>query len=576
MRPILRVACALVVLVLSACATGPVVREAVDDQEARALWQRGAFREAAAAYERLAQSHRRQRDALLLQAAESLREEGDSEAWSRIAAKIKRKRLLPEEAARLDLLFAEAALVAGDAQRTLDLATLPEAGAAVAVRAGELRARALDALHRPLEGVAERVLIYPRLSREERDGLEKDILDALVRQEIKTLAAELGRLPEDDARRPWLERALRLRGAMPSRVLRRPGHLAQVAQRSQPARPADGRSSVALLVPLTGSLANAGGAIRDGFLSAYYSDAHPQAPVRVYDTGERVEGALQAYRQALAEGATRIVGPLAREQVAALFAATDGRAAILALNHPENGAPPPEGSQQFGLLPDDEAAFAAEHAYAQGLRRVAVLASMEEWGERAALAFRAQFEYLGGEVVAEARIPTQDVDYAKALQQALQPHPDMLFLALRATQGRLLVPQVRIRTSDPLPLIATSHIYSGSPNRGLDRDLNGVLFCDSPWLFGATPGLPARTQLAQTLPAAATAPRLFAFGMDAYRLLGYLDPLSRQGDAYLPGATGQLTVDRFGRVRRWMAWQQFVDGVPVAAEQLSSEVPVAP
>ena len=61
-----------------------------------------------------------------------------------------------------------------------------------------------------------------------------------------------------------------------------------------------------------------------------------------------------------------------------------------------------------------------------------------------------------------------------------------------------LVPQLRARGSG-MPILATSHIYSGLVNRPLDRDLNDVEFCDAPWLFGLATGLPSRDALAKTL-----------------------------------------------------------------------------
>jgi outer membrane PBP1 activator LpoA protein len=95
-------------------------------------------------------------------------------------------------------------------------------------------------------------------------------------------------------------------------------------------------------------------------------------------------------------------------------------------------------------------------------------------------------------------------------------------------------------------------------------------------MFGLAAGLPPREALARQLATAASAPRLFAFGIDAYRLLPYLDWLAANPDAYLPGASGQLAVDRFGRVRRLMAWLRFVDGVPQSADGALSAEPTPP
>ena len=566
----------LLLLALVGCASSGAQRAPIDDAQARAMAAQGDFRGAAVEYQRLAKANRGARDRLLLDAADNLREDGDFEGVAELAERIRRARLAPADAARLDLLLAEAALAAGDAERALSLATVP-AGAAPAVdlRAGEVRARAFDRLGRPLDGASERIALLGRTEGADRAALEEDILEALAGVDPAALAAALGDLDAADARRPWLERALRLKGMVPSRVIPRPTRQAGTLLPSGggPARPEgfSGTPQVALLVPLSGPLANAGATVRDGVLAAYFADTQERPVLRIYDSGDGVESALAAYQQAVADGATRAIGPLSREQVAAVLGALDPRVPVLALNHPDSGAVPPPGSQQFALAPDDEAALAAEFAYARGLRRVVVLAATEEWSERAALAFRAQFEQLGGALAGESRLPTGVVDYSGAINQAAGSAPDGVFLAVRPGQGRLLVPQLRARGMQDLPIIATSHIFEGTPNRALDRDLDGLEFCDAPWLFGLAVGMPSRDALARGLPGADAAPRLFAFGMDAWRLLPYLDWLARNPDAYLPGASGQLAVDGFGRVRRLMAWLRFVDGVPRAADGALSQ-----
>jgi hypothetical protein len=113
-----------------------------------------------------------------------------------------------------------------------------------------------------------------------------------------------------------------------------------------------------------------------------------------------------------------------------------------------------------------------------------------------------------------------------------------------------------------LPVVATSHVYDGSDDGASNRDLDGVEFCDAPWLFNAQPGLPPFVDVEALLPSArgATA-RLFAFGMDAWNLVPYLDWLRNNPGSYLPGATGQLTSDQFGRIRRVLTWAVFANGI---------------
>jgi uncharacterized protein len=136
-----------------------------------------------------------------------------------------------------------------------------------------------------------------------------------------------------------------------------------------------------------------------------------------------------------------------------------------------------------------------------------------------------------------------------------------IFISMRAEQARLLLPQLRVARIN-LPVFATSHIYGGSDNPTADRDLEGVQFCDAPWLFDAQSGLPSYQDVASQLPAArgATA-QLFAFGMDAWNLVPYIDWLRSHPGSYLSGASGQLASDTFGHVNRVLTWLIFQDGV---------------
>jgi hypothetical protein len=149
-----------------------------------------------------------------------------------------------------------------------------------------------------------------------------------------------------------------------------------------------------------------------------------------------------------------------------------------------------------------------------------------------------------------------------------------VFISMKPQQARLLLPQLRL-AKNTLPVFATSHVYAGTDDPAADRDLEGVEFCDAPWLFDAQPGLARRADLGAAFPATkGVAARLFAFGMDAWGLVPYIDWMRGHPGSYLPGATGQLVADEFGRVRRVLIWARFTDGVahPVAGS-LELEAP---
>ncbi len=342
---------------------------------------------------------------------------------------------------------------------------------------------------------------------------------------------------------------------------------------------------IALLLPDDGPLRAVSQPVRDGFFAARFADTDPQrADVLIYDSGSTPAQAVAAYQRALADGADRVVGPLTRDAVSAILA--QGRLAVpvLALNQPEHGETPPAGSAVFGLTPDAEAAQAAEHMLERGVTRAVVIAATAEWAERASLAFRTQFESRNGQVIGEARVQDNEVNFSTMIAKAMAgvqrtanapslpgaaPVPDMaagesdvgIFISMRPQQARLLLPQLKLAGFVSVPVFATSHIYGGDYTPGLDRDLDGVQFCDAPWLFDAAPGLPMHGNITKNLDSARGAGgRLFAMGLDAYALVPYMDWLAEHRDSYLPGATGQLAEDNYGKIQRLLTWAQFDNG----------------
>jgi uncharacterized protein len=340
-------------------------------------------------------------------------------------------------------------------------------------------------------------------------------------------------------------------------------------------------SQIALLLPAKGALAVPASAVREGFYTAYFDDKSdsPRPSLRSYDSGGTPAQSLAAYRQAVDDGAKLVIGPLGRDGVAAMFAQGSLPVPLLALNHPDDNVPPPAGSAEFGLLPETEGAQVAAHMIERGIRQAVVFLAGDDRSRRAAAAFKAQFESLGGQVTSQTELTADNVDYSNQIKAALGTAGggSGILLLLRAQTARLLLPQLKLAGAAQ-PVFATSLVYAGGDNANADRDLDGVEFCDAPWLFDAQPGLPDHGAIAAQLPGARNAAaRLFAFGMDAYALAPYLEWLRTHPGTYLPGATGQLTEDPQGRVHRVPIWVGFQNGIarPVAAGMDNAPAPAS-
>jgi outer membrane PBP1 activator LpoA protein len=577
------------IAILAGCAqVGGPRTEAPDAAAADQAYLQGDFEGAAQDFLQLADAHPRDGAFYRLRAAEAYLQSGQIPAMAAVLPDIKRSRLQGDETIRFDLLAAEAALANHDAAAAL--AHLDFAAAAVAMplrlRALELRARAQAMQGDALDSARTRADLDHLLSGDDRAQNQAQIVATLSTMPVDALRNEATVLAPDDPLRGWIDQALRAGGsALPVVVLHPDRPVGTLIPRgSQPAEREGYHpvSRIALLLPSAGALAAVAQPVRDGFFAAHFADGDAQrAPITVYDTGTSPTEAVAAYQQAVSDGADRIVGPLAREDVTAVFAQGNLPVPVLALNLPD-GVPTPPGSAAFALSPDAEAAQAAEYMLKQGITQAVAIVTTEDWGERAALAFRAQFEAGNGQMLGEGRIEPGQVDYSAMIHQALAtvpvsstapavpgaaPVPPVppagigIFISLRPQQARLLMPQLKLAGHTGVPVFATSHIYAGSYSPGLDRDLDGVWFCDAPWLFDTALGLPKHDDIVRSLDSARGAGgRLFAMGMDAYHLLPYLDWLVQHPDSYLPGATGQLAEDHLGRVQRLLTWAQFRNG----------------
>lgn len=558
----------IVALLLGACAGAPGLGTSVTEH-AEQTYAAGDY--AIAADEFMAAARRARgsdRDYLTLRAAESYRQLGDFEAVERVTNAILHSHLSPGDQLRLDLLLAEAALDRGESVKALNLLTVPAEDVPERLRARfhEQRARALAAEGDTLAAVRERAIQLPYLSESERPRVQALIDEQLAAAPIQALYSESAGLPPDHPAKLIVDTALRTRGVTPPRMMA--GGRDPLAPREPPPTDADGRAlyrKVALLLPLSGQIAVAGQAVRDGFMAAYFAGAMPRPEIEVIDAGGTAETAVAAYRQALENGAEHVVGPLSREAVSAIFREPILPVPVLALNHAD-GIAPPADSVQFGLLPDEEALAAAERLARMGAVSAAVVSLDDDWSARAALAFRTQFEALGGQVVQDLRIGRRDYDFTRHAATLRDTNADGLFLALSSQPARLLVPQLKAAGVSGTWL-AMSRVYGGTPLPALDRDLDGLEFCDAPWIVGSASGVPSREELAASVRnIQGPALRLFAFGMDAYRLLGYVDWLSGRPYSFINGATGELSVDEARQVRREMAWARFQNGVPIPVD----------
>jgi len=353
----------------------------------------------------------------------------------------------------------------------------------------------------------------------------------------------------------------------------------------------DSPNKIALLLPLHGKYGNAGSAIRDGFFSAYYNESSPfnRPSIEIYDTSE-TEGIKVVYDKAVSDGAELIIGPLQKTHLEQLAKEHSLPIPTLALNYLPDDADTSNGLIQFGLSPQNEARSAAEKSWSAGHRQAIIIAPAGEWGESVESAFRERWLGLGGEIVGRFafnnnnQLPSgiknlMNVDQSKLRYQQIaklfkdklhftprrRQDADMIFLVAPPKSARQIKPLLKFYFAGEIPVYATSLVYKGVPNQQADRDMNDIFFCDIPWVLTNKGDIAKwRSDLSQLQPNNFPRhPRLYALGIDAYKLTSTLNLLSTIPVLGVNGTTGKLYLNKQHKIERELLWAKIKQGSPV-------------
>ncbi|MEM7405981.1 MAG: penicillin-binding protein activator [Pseudomonadota bacterium] len=403
---------------------------------------------------------------------------------------------------------------------------------------------------------------------------------------------EFGRLYAGDA--------ASLQSALDVWRVRFPGHAGndgfttRLVERSERlTRPA---THVALLLPLSGRFARAGAAVRDGFVAAWlHNNVNPNIQLTIVDTVDK--NAVSLFQGVVANGADFVVGPLRKATIAALVAGNAVNVPTLALNaySPSADRPaPPADLYQLALSPEMEAREVARKIWFDGHHNAVAITPDNDWGQRVSDAFRDAFTNLGGRVLEAANFAATARDMSDPVKQLLnidnseqrissmrrlvrvemksevrrRQDIDAIFMAGFANQARLLRPQLRFHRASGVPVYATSHVYGGVPSPDRDRDIDGVVFGDMPWVV--EPSMQGDALIremnefwSETMAGFA---RLFALGADAQALISRVGPLRAQPGTEYAGYTGTLSVRPDNVVERRLTWARFSKGLAELAE----------
>lgn len=571
-----------------------------DTSKAQQLMQSGNSKEAARIYQKLAVSQSSHQNMFRLLAADALLQSGNINEAQSYTDSIDPGKLSAQQRIQLNLIYAQLNLSSGAAEqaiRYLDLIPAHQLNSKDRISYHQSRAFAYSLTGQLLKSARERIQLSKLITNPEQlNDNYSSTLETLTLLPADTLRNM--QPPPPDVLGGWMALAavIKLKHHNPDgfesaiRYWRYdfPGHPADSAfldhYLAKSHRDFLLPDSIAIFLPETGPYARAAQAVREGFLAAYHHQENISfSPrIRFYDT--QSTDPVTLYKQAQADGAELIIGPLDKKNISLLADNIPLDIPVLALNHIPGLEK--DNLYQFGLSPIDDVEQVTNKARIDGHRNALILVPETSLGERLGNLF-AEYWQGNDDVILETQsYNPKSNDFSNPIKHFLnldeserrykkirrlipsvkftprrRHDVDVIFFNASPNAARLINPQLQFYRAKNIPIYATHHVYSGRPASSRDQDLNGITFCDIPWLFNnAHPGelsLEALQEVSKQFPRAYL--RLIALGIDAYNLIPHLDEMEIN---QYSGATGNLLLSENYRIQRNLICAKFSNGVP--------------
>ena len=615
----------LLITALAGC--GPSTRpspvpepKADPESRARQFQQSGSHIEAAREYLHLADVDKQHGTQYRLKAASAYIEGRDFEEARKVLDLTKPEQGEAIHVLQKTILLARLALELGQPEDALQLTAIslpPDIPRPLLATFHEMRARAWFDNSGFLEAARERLVLSAYLDTpEETQDNYAQIWQSISRLDLTVLESTR---TSSDTIASWMELAIlyktmlhnsrNFKNAAEAWIQRYPEHPActyivpsLIAESEQlDLQP----GQIALLLPFHGQYQQAAEAIRDGFLAAWFASGDNKPVVIFYHAD--VTSINDIYQQAVADGAQFIVGPLEKEAIAALVEQGQVSVTTLALNEYKSDAnintdtnPGPGIPRlfQFSLSPEDEAIEVAERARFDGHTLALAVTPETALGNRIYEAFQSRWEQLGGKILEHVTFNSEDQDFAAPVKTLLnidnseqraqqlitrlgrklrtesrrRQDADFVFIVAAPVAARQLMPQIRYYRAETLPVYSTSHVFSGIVDITKDSDINGINFADIPWILELSHEVSLIQQSLNRNWSQETSGyrRLYALGIDSFRLIPRLGMLSLQKESRFEGETGQLSMLGDGRIQRKLRWARFIDGRPILQDETST------
>tara|TARA_R110001592_G_scaffold140266_6_gene361063 strand:+ start:1910 stop:3742 length:1833 start_codon:yes stop_codon:yes gene_type:complete len=352
-------------------------------------------------------------------------------------------------------------------------------------------------------------------------------------------------------------------------------------------------SEIIIALPFSGPVAEAGKAVRDGFIASYLNELRqsnlPATHITFFDTNKKTIEELYTKTH---NANTLIVGPLTKSNVNKLQFLDLTKSTTLALNYLEVDltltAPINENLYQFGLNPDTEITQLANQLSKKHLNKIAFIAPENEHG------FRIHDSLLKA-LQANQSIIIESVYYNN--QKSLSPSVaqllgtdlstqrknkiqritnlnfefeprrrndiDAIFMLAKPNIASQLNPLFAYHYARNLPIYSSSQIHQVNQQQ---NDLDNIYFVEIPWMLSNS--IETKNIITKAIPSATNEySRFYALGTDAFSLSPRLQILREIQNSQIQGNTGTLSIDSSGLINRELELAVFKKGKAIAIKE---------
>ena len=331
---------------------------------------------------------------------------------------------------------------------------------------------------------------------------------------------------------------------------------------------------IAVLLPVSSpTLARHADSVRKGILAAAKFQGKGALPVTVYAMTDEEKDAVANYEYAVGQGARVVIGPLTRPGINAIVARDAVSVPTLSLNSPDASLQMPARLFVLSLQAEPEAQQVASFARSEGRAAALVIATDTPLAKRTQQAFAEEFERAGGRIVGVFTLPADSKALGKLRGTYASSGADMVFLACDGQRARI----VRPFADKTVPFYGTSQLYAIRGDPMLNSDLEGVRFLDMPWLV--QPDHPA-VMIYPRLGSGAQSndhERLYALGIDAYRVSQTLLDAPPPSVASVDGVTGRIDLSAGPVLERTLTAAELGTDPPKLLQPMPESIsPLAP